>query len=187
MKLMLRNTSRDRATEALRKSRPGNVQSNPVLSGIRLPPGGSLNVEVDDLSREDVELIAGLMDCGCIATFHFPSRGPLVPLASDQFLGLFSFAEVPAAPAPDPAPKSLEVEVEVPTFDDVEVQEEPDSTEDDSSLDEDTVPGRPPFLRDELTAMKNSELREILAEKGIDKTSGMNKAALVDAVLDTQE
>lgn len=186
MKLMIRNTSRDRTTEALRKSRPGDVQASPVIAKVRLPPGGSLTVSPKTLSQEDVTSIVTLMGCGCLAVFKSASHGPLVRLSPEDVQD-FCAVTPPPAPvieAPELPPVTEPVPEPVPVEEPVE--EPPAATEPPPEVPDEGEPEEPPFLKDELLALKNSELRDILADKGFDKTSGMNKAALVDAILDLQ-
>ena len=83
-------------------------------------------------------------------------------------------APAPAPPPPTPAP-------EPPVVEAVEPEPEPEVTE----LEEDSGPV--PYLSAELKSMKNSKLRSILFDMDYGRTTGMNKSALVAAILETQE
>ena len=176
MKLMIRNTSRDKTTAAMRKARPGDVQPNPTIKKVRLPPGGSLSVDPHSLSDSDARLVQKLMGCGCLRVFAVKSSGPMRPIDAAELGEMCNLqaAPAPAPPPPTPAP-------EPPVVEAVEPEPEPEVTE----LEEDSGPV--PYLSAELKSMKNSKLRSILFDMDYGRTTGMNKSALVAAILETQE
>jgi hypothetical protein len=95
----------------------------------------------------------------------------------------------PAPPASVPA-----VTVVAPTVAaEPEVVEEGSDTEPEPApeLEEtpeaESVQEEPAYLQDELKAMKNAVLRDILLDMGCDRTTGMNKSALVAKILEMQE
>lgn len=213
MKLMIRNTSRDKTTAAMRKARPGDVQPNPTIKKVRLPPGGSLTVDSNDLSSLDARLIQKLMGCGCLRTFAMTSSGPMRAIDADEIGELCDLQDLPAPPPepvlviPEPAPVAAVEEVEEDLEEDPEeepvngphlregllstsqtwyseeeaapVEEPVEEPEEDSC----TIP----YLEDELRARKNVQLRSILSDGGYGRTTGMNKSALISAILEMQE
>lgn len=202
MKLMIRNTSRDKTTAAMRKARPGDVQPNPTIKKVRLPPGGSLTVDSNDLSSLDARLIQKLMGCGCLRTFAMTSSGPMRAIGADEIGELcdLSIPVLPPAPAPAPVtpePEPVAVTEEVAETAEQEQEKEAPAEEpaveeepEEKALAEEAGSSRRAFsyyLRDELQAMKNAQLRSILSDWDYGRTTGMNKSALINAVLETQE
>ena len=96
-------------------------------------------------------------------------------LTSDQVIDLVPVPEpgvVIHDEGPEPVPEPIPESVSDPVS-------EPVPVEPDEEL--------PPYLEAELKSMKNAQLRGILNSKGFDRTSGMNKAALVAKILEIQE
>lgn len=197
MKLMIRNTSRDKTTAALRKARPGDVQPFPMIKKVLLPPGGSLHIDSLNLSHDDALQMMKLVGCGCLRVFTTPGYGPMRALTEEEILELAPAQAAPApaeepAPAPAPAPEP-EPEPE-PVAESEEMLAEPVAESDenlieDSADEEEQEPEaeQPAYLKSELKAMKNADLRAILTDMGHDRTTGMNKSALVAQILELQE
>lgn len=192
MKLMIRNTSRDKTTAALRKARPGDVQPYPVIKKIRLPPGGSLNLDSSDLTSAEVSLLAKLVGCGCLKVLTVPGFGPMRQLGVEEIKGFAPAAPVaPAEPAPEPIPEPAPVVT--PPMPEPEPEPEPAPEPEpipelDEALEEEPTEDEPaPYLESELKATKNAILRDTLSGMGFDATSGMKKADLVAKILELQE
>lgn len=175
MKLMIRNTSRDKTTSALRKARPGDVQPFPVIKKVQLPPRGSVSVEMSELTANEVELIEKLIGCGCLKVFLVPGSGPMKEVPHGELRALCGIVEEAAPPEPEPEPEPEPVPT-VTATDVSEVGSEPVAETEEV-----------PYLKGELEDMKNSELRAILKEMDFGSTTGMRKAELVNAIIATQE
>ena len=188
MKLMIRNTSRDKTTAALRKARPGDVQPNPMIKKIRLPPGGSLTVDSNNLGSADALLVQKLLRCGCLRVFSTMAAGPMRPITADEIGELCDLqvpaptpAPLPTIPAPEPEPEPEPAPEPEPEPEAAE--EAPESEPEEAPVAEESVP----YLEGELKLMRNAELRSILSDMGYGRTTGMNKSALSDAILEMQE
>lgn len=173
----------------MRKARPGDVQPNPTIKKVRLPPGGSLTVDPNDLSSADARLVQTLITCGCLRVFAITSSGPMRIVTSEEIGELCDLSipvPPPAAPAPiltepEPAPTIPEPEPE-PAVEEIVEEPEPEP-----EPEEDPGPEEAPYLKAELKAMKNADLRSILSDMDYGRTTGMNKSSLVDAILEMQE
>jgi hypothetical protein len=192
MKLIIRNTSRDRSTTALRKARPGAVQPNPTIKKVRLPPGGTLSIKHQDLQDAEVRLISKLIGCGCLKAYSIGASGPMQEISAEGIMSLCEVEPEKQATVPTAAPK-LSVQ-EQPKLQNTQPRPEPEPEPAPTKIVEDwekfvpeEVAKPPPFLKDELLAMTNADLRDILSGKNYGRTTGMNKAALADAILETQE
>jgi hypothetical protein len=179
VKLMIRNTSRDKTTAAMRKARPGDVQPNPTIKKVRLPPGGSLSVDPHSLSDSDARLVQKLMGCGCLRVFAVKASGPMRPIDAAELGEMCNLQAAPTPAPPSPAPP----EPKPPVVEAVEPEPEPEPEV--IELEEDSGPV--PYLSAELKSMKNSKLRSILFDMDYGRTTGMNKSALVAAILEMQE
>jgi len=189
VKLMIRNTSRDKTTAALRKARPGDVQPYPTIKKVRLPPGGSLNLHSEDLNAAEVAMLATLSACGCLKVLTAPGYGPMRQLGGDEILGL---APVPAQPAPVVPESAVEPEPVAepepePVAESGQIVAESEAELDDAPQEEVEENSEPLFLEPELKAMKNADLRDVLSDMGFDSFSGMKKADLVAKILELQE
>lgn len=182
MKLIIRNTSRDKTTAALRRARPGDVQPNPVIKKIRLPPGGSISVDSKDLNTDEVALLVTLVGAGCLKVFSSPPTGPMRQISVSE---IQEFAPA-AAPAPEPAPAPAP-EPEPEPISEPEPEPEPVVDEVEETPAEEPVQETPAYLEGELKVMKNAELRGILLDMGFDQSSGMRKSDLVAKILEIQE
>lgn len=189
MELIIRNTSRDRSTKALRQARPGDVNPSPLICKVRLPPGGTLGVPHSDLTRSDLSLVTVLMGCGCLKVFCKPSFGPLRQMDAAELESLCDFPEAAPVPVPVPTPEPEPIPEPEPEPEPVAVaiQEEETVEVPEPEPADEASPEVAPYLEEELKSMKNSQLRDILSDMEYGRTTGMNKAALVAAVLETQE
>ena len=178
MKIVIRNTSRDKTTAAARKARPGDVQPYPTIQKVRLPPGGSLSADSSELSSSDIQLLATLSGCGCVRVFSRPGYGPMREIFAEELLSML----------PEPAPEAPEPEPEPVIPDTPEPEPEPETeAEVEETPIEEPVEETPAYLQGELKAMKNAVLRDILTDMGFDQSSGMKKADLVAKILEIQE
>ena len=177
MKIVIRNTSRDKTTAAARKARPGDVQPYPTIRKVRLPPGGSLNADSTELSSSEIQLLCTLVGCGCVRVFSRPGYGPMREISADELLSMLP--DEPAPKAPEPVASDVQEDGPEPVAESVA---EPEETPVEEPVDE-----TPAYLEGELKAMKNAALRDILTDMGFDQSSGMKKADLVAKILEIQE
>lgn len=189
MKIVIRNTSRDKTTAAARKARPGDVQPYPTIRKVRLPPGGSLNADSSELSSSEIRLLSTLSGCGCVRVFSRPGYGPMREISAEELLSMLPAEPAPevsepvAAPEPAvPEPEPVVPEPEPVAEPEVVAEPEPEETPVEEPVDE-----TPAYLEGELKAMKNAVLRDILNDMGFDQSSGMKKADLVAKILEIQE
>lgn len=181
MKIVIRNTSRDKTTAAARKARPGDVQPYPTIRKVRLPPGGSLNADSTELSSSEIHLLVTLAGCGCVRVFSRPGYGPMREISADELLSMLP--NEPAPKAPEPAASDVQEDGPEPAVEpEPESEPEPEETPIEEPVDE-----TPAYLEGELKAMKNAVLRDILNDMGFDQSSGMKKADLVAKILEIQE
>lgn len=190
MKIVIRNTSRDKTTAAARKARPGDVQPYPTIRKVRLPPGGSLNADSSELSSSEIRLLSTLAGCGCVRVFSRPGYGPMREISADELLSMLPGEPTPKAPEPvASAPVVQEVKPEPVAEPQPEPlpEPEPELETEETPVEEEPVDETPAYLEGELRAMKNAALRDILNDMGFDQSSGMKKADLVAKILEIQE
>ena len=187
VKLMIRNTSRDKTTAALRKARPGDVQPYPTIKKVRLPPGGSLNLHSEDLNAAEVAMLATLSACGCLKVLTAPGYGPMRQLGGDEILGLAPVSAQPAPVVQEPVAAPEPVVEPEPVAESGRIVAESEAELDDAPQEKVEENSEPLFLEPELKAMKNADLRDVLSNMGFDSFSGMKKSDLVAKILELQE
>lgn len=195
MKIVIRNTSRDKTTAAARKARPGDVQPYPTIRKVRLPPGGSLNADSTELSSSDIHLLVTLAGCGCVRVFSRPGYGPMREISADELLSMLPAEPAPKVSKPVAAPEPVVPEPEPVAEPEVVAEPVAESgpivaesvAEPEETPVEEPVDETPAYLEGELKAMKNAVLRDILNDMGFDQSSGMKKADLVAKILEIQE
>lgn len=211
MRYLLRNTVRDPETLALRAQNVAKVQLRPMIAGTPLPPGSSrlfrlneftvsLLAEIDRFSAignvrlycvgrsggaastDDIRRLLRLPTAASPVDSSGPVSSPPVQVApetsAEVVVPVVPVVEEPVVVA---APIELRADpvVEVPVVETVEISvaEEPTAAE---------TPVADTTRREELEAMKLTELRDLLTSLG-GKSGGKNKPVLVDEILELEQ
>jgi hypothetical protein len=194
-RFLLRNTVRDPKFAALRKKNESRVFLRPFIGGKPLPPAATRILILSDLNPTILSEIEALVAIGNVEFLAVGRQGPAIDFqALRKELGHISqvatavvttvatevVTEVVTAPVVVVAPEVPEVPTAVSEPEAEAVSEEPAATADSSEPVDTKL-----HTREELEALKLTELRDLISTQG-GKWAGKNKAALVDDILATQ-
>ena len=194
-RFLLRNTVRDPKFAALRKKNESRVFLRPFIGGKPLPPAATRILILSDLNPTILSEIEALVAIGNVEFLAVGRQGPAIDFqALRKELGHISqvatavvttvatevVTEVVTAPVVVVAPEVPEVPTAVSEPEAEAVSEEPAATEDSSE-----PVGAKLHTREELEALKLTELRDLVSTQG-GKWAGKNKATLVDDIIAAQ-
>lgn len=194
-RFLLRNTVRDPKFAALRKKNESRVFLRPFIGGKPLPPAATRILILSDLNPTILSEIEALVAIGNVEFLAVGRQGPAIDFqALRKELGHISqvatavvttvatevVTEVVAAPVVVVEPAVPEVPTAVSEPETEAVSEEPAATADSSE-----PVGTKLYTREELEALKLTELRDLISTQG-GKWAGKNKSVLVDDILAAQ-
>lgn len=200
MRFVLKNAIHDRRLKALRQEHQSKITSSPVIAGKALPPRTSRIITSREITLDVLCELEHYSKCGIISLLFNSTRiedfksleQKLFPTQKVVVLkDEVKVKEVNSLPK-----EEVEVEVkeesveELQPYNEVELEEEETASLDDILAESEEVneENSTIYTQNELRALKNKELKEILSLVSPKETiSGKNKRELIEAILGAQQ